>query len=84
MFILKYSFNFFAGYSTENLLADGGRYDALAQSFRNVIINRPYYNMNMNNNQGEKQLHVAGGVIYVNNLVPAMEKESYSHDNQLD
>lgn len=82
MLFLKYSFTFFAGYSTENALAEGGRYDSLVQSFRKVLINQPYYNMNKD--QSDNQLHVAGGVIYVNNLVPATEKESFLHYNQLD
>lgn len=54
------------------VLVKGGRYDALVQSFRNVIINQPFRQVCDDDRQNH---HVTGGVIYVNTLLPFIDKK---------
>jgi len=63
---------FLHGEITNNELAKGGRYDALVQSFRKVIINQPFRKVGDDDRQNQ---HVTGGVIYVNNLFRFIEKK---------
>ncbi len=49
------------------MLANGGRYDGVVTSFRNVIDTHPDLIQHRGDNQGNT-CHVTGGAIYVNEL----------------
>jgi len=62
----------FHGEITNNELAKGGRYDALVQSFRKVIINKPCRALTDDDRQNQ---HVTGGVVYVNTVLGFIDKK---------